>query len=155
MEELTVTGHLSPSLRLEIDSSNQLARLLSRFKDKHLEITITIFRRKRSLAQNRWIWGVCIPTVLGWLKDTQGVRYTKEEVYAFIQQNVLGHKFILREIDGEEVLVLDGKALKNMTTKEFSEAVEEIVEYYALRGLVIELPKPDSNNVITDFLKDD
>jgi hypothetical protein len=155
MDELTVTGNLSPSYRLEIDSSDKLKRILSKFKDKHLEITISIFRRKRSLSQNRWIWGVCVPTVRGWLKDTQGVSYDKDEVYYYIQGKALRRKIIIKEIAGEEVPVLEGKRMSQMTTKEFAEAVEDIVAYYAERGLVIELPRPGTNNVITEFIKDE
>lgn len=154
LDEITVTGNLSPSFRLEIDSHKALARILKRFMGKQLEIHISEFKRQRSLAQNRWIWGLCVPTVKGWLKETQGEKYTKDEVYYYIQ-SVLGRKTIIKEIAGEEVIIMEGKRMSQMTTKEFSDAVEEIVQYFAERGLAIPLPKPGTNNLISDHIKDD
>jgi hypothetical protein len=40
-----------------------------------------------------------------------------------------------------------------MNTLEFSDAVEKIVQYFADRGL--EIPLPEGENTLNDFLKDD
>lgn len=154
MDEITLTGTLTPSLRLELDHSDRLRRILKQFLDKPLEITIGIFSKQRSARQNRWIWGYCVPTVMGWLKETQGEKYTKDEVYYYIQ-NVLGYGTVIKEIAGQEVIIMEGKRMSQMTTKQFSEAVETIVAHFAERGLEIPLPIPGSNNTLSDYIKDE
>ena len=37
----------------------------------------------------------------------------------------------------------------------FAEAVDEIVAYFDERDLEIKLPKPGTNNLLSDYLKDD
>ena len=135
----------------------RLGRILKPYKDtdKPLEITIAIHRRQRSLAQNKWMWGVCVPTVMGWLKDTQGEKYAKDEIYYYINSKAVGRGTVIKEIAGEEVVVLEGKRFSQMTTIEFSEAVDKIVLYFAERGLEIPLPKDGTNNLLNDYLSDE
>lgn len=150
-------GSMTPDFGLEIMDAKLMSRVLKQFQEteKPLEITISIFHRQRSLAQNRWMWGVCVPVVKGWLKETQGENYTKDEVYYYLNGTVLRQKPEIKEILGEEVIVLTGKRFSQMTTTEFSDAVDEIVAYFAERGLEIPMPVPGSNNLLSDYLKDE
>jgi len=154
----TFTGNLSPDChRLEIDHASGLSRVLKSLINDKLEITIKKFYRKRSLAQNNWIWGPCIITIRAWMKETTGVTPPPPEaIYAYIRQHPeMGAQEIeLFAIDGMEVFTFKGKAISEMTTVEFSELVERIVLFYGEKGLEIPLPKPKSNNLITDFLDD-
>lgn len=155
-EEYTLLGEMDGDFRISIHDSHRLARILKPFAetDKPIEVTIRIHRRQRSLAQNRWMHGVCVPTVMGWLKDTQGEKYTHDEVYVFLNTVVLGKKPIVKEVAGEEVIIMTGKRFSQMTTLQFSEAVDEIVRYFADRGLDIPLPKDGTNNLLNDYLRD-
>jgi len=156
-KEITLLGKMDEDFRVLFQDVRLFTRLLQPFQetDKPLEITISIHRRQRSLAQNRWMWGVCVPTVLGWLKDTQGEKYTKDEVYYYINAKAVGRTPVIKEIAGEEVIILEGKRFSQMTTLEFSEAVDKIVAYFDERGLTIHLPKEGTNNLLSDYLKDE
>jgi len=154
--DYTVLGKLSPDLTsLEIDHAEPMKRLLKNLEGLTLEINIKRFFHQRSLAQNRWIWGICITTIQAWLKETNGEFPDKDTVYAFLRIRVVGHGVVIREMDGFEVPVIEGKRFSQMTTVEFSDAVEKIVEYYALRGLEVPLPKPKGNNLINEYLNDE
>lgn len=150
-------GTMGEDYTVSLMESQKLGRLLKKYveTEKPLEITISIHRRQRSLAQNRWIWGICVPTVQGWLKDTQGIKYTRDEVYYYLNSAVLRRKTEIKEMAGEEVIILEGKRFSQMTTLEFSEAVDEISAYFADRGLEIPMPKAGSNNLVSNYLNDE
>ena len=155
-EEYTVTGYLTPDSKgLVLDNADRLVRIIRHLKDIPLEITFKKFYRKRSLAQNRWIWGVCVPAVIRWIKETQGETHDKETIYAYLRIRVIGQTVTIKRVMGVDIITTDGKRFSAMTTIEFSEAVEQIVQYYAERGMAIPLPQPKTNNLITDFLHDD
>jgi len=155
-QEYMVSGQLSPDGRsLEIANADRVARLWKHLIGVDLEILINKKKKKRSLAQNRWIWGVCVPTVIQFLLDTTGLLHSKEAIYAFLRTGVVGDEARVETIDGQDVIYLSGKRFSQMNTKEFSEAVEKIVLYYAERDVEMPLPIPKSNNLITDFIKDD
>ena len=153
--EFTVKGKLSPDCQsLEIENAYRISRMFRHLQDIDLEIVFKKFYKKRSNAQNRWIWGPCVSmTLIPWYKENEGVTYTKEGIYAFLRTHVVGQEVVIEHIGGVDVAVIHGKRFSQMTTVEFSDAVEKIVLYYAERGLEIPLPKDD--NLITDFLTDD
>jgi len=151
--EFTVTGKLNDDLTaLIIDNGPGIKRLLFYLKDDILEITFKKFRRQRSLAQNSWLWGVCIPTVRAWMKETTGECPSAEAMYAFFRISIVGHEVIIETINGKDIPVVTGKRFSQMNTVEFSESVEKIIRYYAELGLEIPLPVPKTNNYITDHV---
>lgn len=153
--DYTVSGKLSPDGRsLEITNAARAVRLWKHLIGVDLEIVFKKYYRKRSLAQNRWIWGVCILDVIQFLYETTGVLHSKEAIYTFLRAAVLGDEPWVETIDGKDVIYLTGKRFSQMTTAEFSRAVEKIVAYYAERGLEIRLPKPKTNNLITDYVEE-
>jgi len=150
--EFTVVGELSPDGQSLVIANSRLAkRLWKNLMGVQLEITFKKFYRKRSLAQNRWIWGVCVLQIRQWLMDTKGEEHSKEAIYAFLRTVVIGDTMWVETIEGQDIIYLSGKRFSQMNTKEFSDAVEKIVVYYAERGLEIMLPKPKTNNLITDY----
>lgn len=154
--DYTVTGRLTSDCKyLELDQAPALKRILFPLLDTILEINIKIFYRLRSLAQNRWIWGICIPTIRAWMKETTGEEPpSKEAIYAFLRQNVVGHGIEVEIIEGKETLVVQGKRFSKMTTVEFSDAAQQIIDYYEPKGCIIRFPKPKTNNLVTDHIKD-
>jgi hypothetical protein len=153
-QDYTVSGELSPDGRsLVIANAARAVRLWKHLIGVELEINFKKFYKKRSLAQNRWIWGVCVPTVIQFLYDTEGVVHSKEAVYSFLRTRVLGDEAWVETIEGQDTIYLGGKRFSQMTTKEFSEAVEKIVAYYLERDVEIPLPIPKTNNLITDYAK--
>lgn len=84
------TGELSDDMKsVKIDQASVMARLLIHFKEKRLQVKIQLLRFKRSLAQNRWLWGVSHVRVASFLKETQGETYDKETIHDFSIQHIL------------------------------------------------------------------
>lgn len=138
---------------LTITGGKVLWRIFQIVYAESLEIVFKVFRNQRSGAQNRWIWGVAVPTVRAWMLETQGEKYTPDEVYAWLRISVLGYKPVIKDIGGEEVVTMTGKRFSAMNTKEFSEAMQLIVDVMAERDCLIPLPR--ESNFIHEFIKDE
>jgi hypothetical protein len=152
--EYTFSGKLTDDCKqLTIDFASTVIRLLQPIKDDELEITIKKFRRNRTSAQNRYIHGVVVPTVRAWMKDNDGECPSHEGMYAFLRIKVVGHEVVIEDVAGVEIPVVSGKRFSQMNTKEFGEAIDKIILHYAEQGLEIPLPDPKSNNLTTDFTK--
>ena len=152
--DYTFTGKLSNDCRsLEIDYASSIARILYPIKDVQLEIRITKFQRKRSDAQNRYCWGVLIPTVQAWQKENTGTYDSKDAIYTFFRHTIIGDEIKLVRLFGTDQLVMEGKRFSQCTVEEFAERVDKIIAYFASLGCVIPAPVPKSNNYLTDFTR--
>jgi hypothetical protein len=47
---------------------------------------------------------------MGWLRETQGEKYTSDEVYYYINAQAVGRKPEIKVIDGEETVTLTAKS---------------------------------------------
>jgi hypothetical protein len=156
--DITVTGRLAEDCRsILIDNAQSILRVLYTAKDVPLEINITKFHRKRTAAQNRYIWGLIIPTIRRWQIETTGECNSKDGLYAFLRISIVGQEVIIDTVEGKDCPVIKGKHFSGMTTVEFNEAVDKIILHYGEKGLEIPLPIPGSNNTLSDFvnLKDE
>lgn len=106
--------------------------------------------RQRSSRQNRYIWGVVVPIIRAWIRETQGEKITKDQAYMYIRTGILEEKPVIRMVAGVETITMENKRLSQRTTKEFAEAVETIVNVMAERGCHI--PLPNEENLLTDLL---
>lgn len=159
--EYSVIGHLSSDksslesgeVFIRISQWRVMRRLLGTFVEsgKELDVNFKLFRYHRSLAQNRWLYGPCIGTIQAFLYETQGVKYDKAAIKAYIENKILGYAVKSVEISGKEVMYMEGKALKDMSTKEFAYAQQSIVDYYEPMGCYIPLSK--GMNTITEHVE--
>lgn len=149
---LEVSGQLAEDLSLQLDHFNMLKKILVKMRGKKLLISIKPLEYQRSSAQNRWYWGIAVPTIRAWRKETEGVEYKADEIHAFNLMHVIGDKPEIRDIMGLQTVVFKTQGTSQMTTKEFSNFVEELVKYYAEYDL--EIPLPKKHNVINEFLED-
>jgi len=113
-------------------------------------VKFTVHRKIRSLAQNRYIWGVVVPTVRAWYKESQGEVKTKDQVYTWLRVGIVGHKPVITEMLGTQVVTFEGKRFSKMNTLEFTEAIEEIIMKLAEMGC--EIPKPREENLLNQFV---
>lgn len=151
IDEYELEGQLSEdctSLILKFGSS--LKRVLSHLLDKELLIVIKPMEYRRSLAQNRYYWGVIVPTVRAWHKETQGTTITKDDCHAYILSRVLEMKPIFVEVFGEEVMKFQWKTTSKMNTKEFNQFKENVQSFFDPLGC--EIPDPKGNNMLSDHV---
>ena len=151
-DEITVLARLSPDMNsLVISHADKLGRLFRPLKDDDLEVTVKKFYRQRSAAQNRWMWGVCIPSIQAWMKESGMAVPSKEGLYAYLRTAIVGHEMVIENIGGIDIPVLHGKRFSQMNTVEFSGAVEKIILFYAELGF--QLPLPERENLTENFIK--
>lgn len=152
--EFTVLGELNEDCSaILIHHYKPMARIIRILKGKTLEITFKVFRAIRSDRQNRYIWGVVVPTVRAWMLETNGTAPSKDGVYLWLRKSLLGDQLQVEEFLGEQLITMGGKRFSAMNTKEFADAIDTIVKEMALKGCVIPLPR--ENNLLSDFLRDD
>jgi hypothetical protein len=88
--EYFFTGYLNDDCSdITFEYQHLFKRTLSHLKGKRLDITIKESKIKRSLAQNRWLWGVCHKTVINFIKESQGDVYDAETIHDFTIQHIL------------------------------------------------------------------
>ena len=149
-KEVQLIGTLSDSLDgVSILHHRMYKNILKHLKGLELEILIRPLKRQRSEAQNRYMWGVVVPIVAQWYLEQEGMKLTKDQVYTFLRTRVLGQTPMVIVIDGMEMIHFTAKRFSQMNTKEFSDAVETILQYYADKGL--EIPTPRKDNFIHDY----
>jgi hypothetical protein len=149
---LDFIGELQDDFTLKLEGSEgaSIRHLLSFFKGKELDITFSIHEKNRSAAQNRYIHGVVVPIVRTWFEETTGDRHTHDEVYMWLRVSLLKQSPIIKNVGGEQVIIMEGKRFSKMTTKEFAEAIDLIIATMAERDCPI--PFPREENHITKFL---
>lgn len=153
-KEWDVTGELTDDCQfIRITHYEMLRRLLGNLKGETLRVRFSKLRMKRSDAQNRYMWGVVVPCIRAWFQETEGIKYTPDEAYTWLRVGLLGQKPEIKVVGGVEVIVMAGKRFSEMNTKEFTDAVEEILQKMALKGCAI--PEPRQYNFITEFLQDE
>lgn len=150
--EYEVTGELQEDMTIKLTAGSGLYRVLYHLCEKKLLIKMSVFREKRSDKQNRYFHGVVVVCVRAWLAETQGVKWESDEVYYWINQEVMGNKPRITEIMGQQVITMTGKRFSQMTTKEFADAVDAILKHFAELGCNI--PEPNQNNFIEDLITD-
>jgi hypothetical protein len=150
-QDYTIIGELSPDCStIVLDHAPYLRRILNTWVGKKLEVNLKVLRNRRSDRQNRWWWGVVIPTVRRWLFETTGNLHEPEAVHIWLQQNVLGYSIRQEVILGITVFIVEGKRTSQMTTVEFTNMVDVVVVFFAEKGVVI--PMPIKRNLITDYI---
>jgi hypothetical protein len=155
MEELELYGELSEDYTLSIaHSSNQsFRRILSKFLGKELVIIIKPIKYLRTAAQNRWLWGVCYPTIRAFEKESGRQIPSKDELHVFHLTTFLGVKPVVKEVLGMEVVVMEGKTSSQLSKAEWNTFKEDIQQHWAEKGC--DIPDPKKNNFLQDFIEDD
>lgn len=151
--EYDVTGELSEDGQfIQLHHFKLLKSVLRIFKGQKLDVRIRIYKERRSESQNRYMWGVVVPTIQRWLKETKGERHSKDEVYSWIKIQLLGVVPEVHNILGQEVIVMKELSFSKMTTAEFAHYTNLIIDKMAERDCHI--PTPRGNNDLADFMGD-
>ena len=128
---------------LKIVNRPQFNRELEYFEGKDVEVQVRKKRKKRSLMQNAYYFGVVVPCVVEGLKDA-GYRVNRELAHEFLKS-----KFAREEIVNEEtgeVLSIIGSTAK-MTTSKMMDYFAEITQW-AAEYLNIQIPLPGEQTEI-------
>jgi len=111
---------------------------ISQFLDGDYTMTIERRKKKRSVFQNRYYWGVVVPLVRQGLIDV-GYRMTTEAVHEYLKG-----QFAITEVTNEhtgEILKTIGST-SEMTTSKMMDYFAEITQWSA-EYLNVQIPQPN------------
>lgn len=132
--------------KLDFYAKDYVKNTLQPYDEHDVFVNITPFHEKRSIKQNNWYYGVAIPIIIAYLKETQGEKYSKEDINQYHLNEVIKPNFQTRAIFGKVCVIYDIKRTSEMDTVEFMDFKDKIQVYWAQRDLII----PDPNQ--TEFL---
>ena len=128
--------------KLDDKAEELFKEVLQKLDGKNIEIKID--EKKRSLAQNRYRFGVVIDTIRAELNKklrANGLpEASPEDIDLFIKRHALGISEVIKTSMGE--IIIQGK-LKNKNTKEFEKSMEVIRAWAAERGIIVPLPNEE------------
>lgn len=116
---------------------HRLIEAVGKLPGKRFMLTLKEQKRKRSLNQNNYYWGVVVPAVTGMFRE-HGNYYDDNDVHEFLKLRVgkLAQNMLMP--DGEVVKSLGSTA--KLTTQEFEVYMERIRAWAAEYGLAVPLP---------------
>jgi hypothetical protein len=115
-----------------------------------IDVEFTVNKIPRTLAQNRYIWGVVYPTIQRHLRETTGENFTPEEIHMFNLQKIQKVHLEYRSIAGEDVMVIEDTKSSKMSVEEFSSMIENIILFCA-ETWGLEIPAPKGDNTLSEI----
>jgi hypothetical protein len=116
--------------KLEFENIGAFARKLAELKGERVQVSIERRKKRRSIAENSYYWGVVIPILCEWSG------YTEDEMHDSLKE-----KF-LYEFDERTGLARIGSTA-NLTTEEFEKLMRNIRMWASEQGIFIPLPNEE------------
>lgn len=112
--------------------------IAEQFRGKDFSLDIKAATRKRSLAQNRFLWGHALPLIAEHLGYDH---HEHDRLHYDLLSVRFGTQAILPMVPGAPPRIVPSKTSSELTTVEFAEYLEWLVRYAAEHfGVVIQLP---------------
>lgn len=129
-------------------SSRQIIANALRMLDGHkVEIVIRERKKRRSLSQNAFYWGVVIPIVTNHLNE-YGANIGPEEAHDFLKQEVMKLRSKVALPDGSLAWII-GSSTK-LTTSEWEVAIDKIRAWAAEIELIIPFPNEYEESYVVE-----
>lgn len=138
--KLQIFTRISESGKMPHSEAEKLREGMKAHYGKDVVITVERKRRKRSLNQNSYYWGIVIPMVQHMLVDF-GNDVDPEETHAFLKEHV--GKLTGAIVDGKGKRLAIVKSSASLNSAEFEVFLERIKRWAAAWGTVI--PDPNEN----------
>ena len=111
---------------------SQIKEKVKYFKNKQVCIDVDLFKNKRTLQQNKFLW-----TCFNIISDSTG--YTKEEAKAMFSIDV-GFYYTVTDIKTGEINKIP-KETHKLNKTEFADLVEKLLQWSAERDIIILSPQ--------------
>lgn len=123
---------------VKLQDRESFARFAKTFAGKDIEIELRKRKTKRSIDQNKWLWGRALPLIA----DSCGYdEHEHEELHYELLAVRFGTKEIPPRVPGGPPMVMPAQTTSGMTVEEFSDYMEWLVRYAAQSlGVVVPLP---------------
>jgi hypothetical protein len=132
------TGFVDDAGIFTLDRRRDFVAWVKQFAGREVTLTLTERKRKRSLEQNAWLWGVALPAI------AEHCGYDHHE-HERLHYDLLAVRFgtvaVAPLIPGAPPRIVPAQTSSPMNTREFSDYMEWLVRYAAETfGIVIPLP---------------
>lgn len=134
---IEVHGHINHDGKLHIVHRPLLDQWIRDNKNKSIVLRVERKKKKRSVMQNAWYWGVCIPMIQYSLNQL-GNDFTAEDTH-----DAMKAKFNTIEIKVNGVCEEMVQSTTRLTTVEFMAFTDRVMDW-AKCFLNIEIPLPNS-----------
>lgn len=123
--------------QLPDDAELRFIAELAHHSDKDVCITIERKRKKRSLNQNQYYWGVVIPLIRAMLED-YGNEVDDEETHSFLKEHV--GKLTSSVVDSVGRRLAVTKSSASLSTAEFEAYLLRVTAWASQEGVIIPSP---------------
>lgn len=114
-----------------------IAALIAKVPGKRIRLTIALYKKKRSINQNSFYFGVIVPLVRQKLNEA-GNDITDKGTHKLIKQEVWRHFKSITLPDGSKREILDTST--NLTTTQWEENIEKTRAWAAEWDIFLPLP---------------
>ncbi len=133
-----------------IFSNREILQLqVQSLEGKDVAVRIQKLVRKRSDRQNRWYWGVAIPTIIRGIEEQNGEVLDKSTAHALALNITDGIKLESKMLFGYNVIEVKQKRTSDMSIEEFHVFYQKLQTAFAERDIII--PDPSQENFINQI----
>ena len=133
-----------------IFSNREILQLqVQSLEGKDVAVRIQKLVRKRSDRQNRWYWGVAIPTIIRGIEEQNGEVLDKSTAHALALNITDGIKLESKMLFGYNVIEVKHKRTSDMSLEEFHVFYQKLQTAFAERDIII--PDPSQENFINQI----
>jgi len=129
--------------RLGVSDRTGFRAYLRQFAGKNVIVSVNEPSKKRSLAQNRWLWGQALPLIA---EHCGYDRHEHERLHYDLLSVRFGTTAVAPLITGAPPRIVPTRTSSELTTAEFSDYMDWLTRYAAETFDVI-LPLPDESRV--------
>ena len=113
-----------------------LTDLAQRDPEKEYKITFGLYKGKHSAEQQGYYWGVVIPTIQAFIRESRGDDYSCDDIHEWYRDQFLPKRVVT--IKGIEKVVRPSTS--KLSVAEYSEYLELVIHHCAENGIYIPPP---------------
>ena len=123
-------------------------RIIPLFTGQDMVIRVSVHKKSRTDKQNRYYWGVIIPTIIHYLCDIDGAKHDPLIIHQYHLQRVLRIEVNTISVLGQPVIDMRKAESSKLSIDEFNVFIEKIMQHWSEKGLVI--PESKGDDYLTD-----
>lgn len=147
-EGLFFIGHIKSDYTIQLDGS-KLPMFLYDYMDDDIEVYIKKVKVNKTQPQVRYWFGVVIPHIIEFISETEGVRYNRDTIHAFLMTSYGGMVMKDQIIMGRKFQIVERASLAEMSKEEASLLIDNVINDFQLKGLTI--PSPGPTGTLSDY----
>ncbi len=121
-------------------AGNLMAALKGLARDVAWRVTIELYTKNRSLAQNSYYWGVVLPSISAHIEEHTGQIKSCDDLHEWFRDEYLPPRVV--EINGKPKIIRPSTA--DLKVGPFAEYLDRIIRYCSIElGLIVPAPDED------------